>query len=315
MSTNSPNRPAAPSGPNGPEVERFLRYLSLERGRAANTLIAYRRDLESYEEFLHTRGVSDLAQVSREDVTDFATGLTGSSRSVQRRLSSIRSFHRYLVESGQTDHNPAAEVKGPQQPGRLPKALGVHQVSALLESVSGDDTLSLRDRALLEMLYGTGARVSEIVDLALDDVSGSDAKSPEVIRLIGKGDKERIVPLGSKARDALEAYVVRSRPVLARKARRSTPAVFLGARGGQLSRQSVWLILRARAHAAGISDALSPHTLRHSCATHLIAGGADIRVVQELLGHQSVQTTQIYTKVTIDSLRDVYYSAHPRATG
>lgn len=315
MPTNSPNPDWLTSGPVGVEGEKFLRYLSLERGRAANTLIAYRRDLESYQDFLHARNVGDLSAVSREDVAQFAGTLVGSPRSVQRRLSSIRSFHRYLVEMGNADTNPAADVKGPQQPRRLPKALGVHQVAALLESVSADDTLSLRDRALLEMLYGTGARVSEIVDLALDDVTGSDGNSPEAIRVIGKGDKERIVPLGSKAREALEAYVVRSRPVLARKARRSTPFLFLGARGAKLSRQSVWLILRARAEAAGITEALSPHTLRHSCATHLIAGGADIRVVQELLGHQSVQTTQIYTKVTIDSLRDVYYSSHPRATG
>lgn len=315
MSTNSPNRHRPAADPIGPEAERFLRYLSLERGRAANTLIAYRRDLESYRAFLRDRDVADVSSVSREDLVEFAGGLVGSPRSVQRRLSSIRSFHRYLVEIGVANTNPAADVRGPHTPLRLPKALGVHQVTTLLESVNADDIISLRDRALLEMLYGTGARVSEIVDLALDDVSGPEGTSPEVIRLIGKGDKERIVPLGSKAREALEAYVVRSRPLLARKARRATAAVFLGARGAQLSRQSVWLILRARAEDAGITEALSPHTLRHSCATHLIAGGADIRVVQELLGHQSVQTTQIYTKVTIDSLRDVYYSSHPRATG
>ncbi|AVG24136.1 Recombinase XerD [Pontimonas salivibrio] len=315
MSTNSPNQPSPPPGPVGIEGERFLRYLSLERGRSANTLIAYRKDLESYGDFLQAQGVTELSLISREHVAEFARGLTGSPRSVQRRLSSIRSFHRYLMEVGHTQSNPAAEVKGPQQPERLPKALSVHRVTTLLEGVSGDDALSLRDRAVLEVLYGTGARVSEVVNLAVDDVTGIDGVTPEVIRVIGKGDKERIVPLGSKAREALEAYLVRSRPFLARKARRSSAALFLGARGAGLSRQSVWLILRARAEAAGITEPLSPHTLRHSCATHLIAGGADIRVVQELLGHQSVQTTQIYTRVTIDSLRDVYYSSHPRATG
>ena len=186
-------------------------------------------------------------------------------------------------------------------------------MKTLLESVAGDDPISLRDRALLEVLYATGSRVSEITGLSLDDVFGGDGAMVELVRVTGKGNKERIVPLGRYARSAVEAYVVRARPMLIGRARKSTPALFLGARGARLGRQHVWMIIRQRALGAGLTEEVSPHTLRHSCATHLIAGGADIRVVQELLGHQSVQTTQIYTKVTIDSLRDVYITAHPRA--
>ena len=209
--------------------------------------------------------------------------------------------------------NPSLGVSGPASPARLPKALGVGVIQQLLDSVSGDDPVSLRDRALLEVLYGTGARVSEVVGLAVDDVYGADGSTSDLLRVVGKGDKERVVPLGSHARAALEAYLTRARAALISPRTRATASLFLGSRGGLLSRQSVWMILSTRAHKAGIAEPLSPHTLRHSCATHLIAGGADIRVVQELLGHQSVQTTQIYTKVTIDSLRDVYYTSHPRA--
>lgn len=297
------------------EVERFLRYLALERGRSSHTLEAYRRDIAQFMDWLDRNGGAALQEATVETMRAFAASLVGSPRSTQRRLSAVRSFYSYLVESGQMAANPAAEVSGPRQPERLPKALGVQTVTRLLESVSVDDPLSLRDRALLELLYGTGARVSEVVGLAVDDVSSVQGTTPEMVRVIGKGDKERIVPLGSHARQALEAYLVRSRPLLARRAKKSSPALFLGARGMALSRQSIWLVIRGRAEAAGITEDISPHTLRHSCATHLIAGGADIRVVQELLGHQSVQTTQIYTKVTIDSLRDVYYSSHPRARG
>ena len=297
------------------DVAKFLRYLVLERGRSNHTLTAYRADLRQYVAWLEARGVTRLDEVTPSLLEQYATGLDGSPRSIQRRLSSLRSFHSFLVDTRLTLTNPAAGLKGPSQPERLPKALGVTEVLRLLETVSGDDPASLRDRALLEVLYATGARVSEVVGLALDDVFGSDGSPAELLRVIGKGNKERIVPLGSHARRALEAYVVRARPVLAANAKRHSAALFLGLRGTALSRQSVWLILRGRAQDANITSRLSPHTLRHSCATHLIQGGADIRVVQELLGHQSVQTTQIYTKVTIDSLRDVYNLAHPRARG
>jgi integrase/recombinase XerD len=297
------------------QVERFARYLSLERGRSENTLKAYRGDLETYLSWLHHRGVDNPQAVTSEIVEDFSLSLDGSSRSIQRRLSAVRSFHRFLVEDGVVTSDPTAQLSGPAQPDRLPKALGVSQVQNLLESVSGDDTISLRDRALLEVLYATGARVSEVTGLAVDDVFGSNGRPAELLRVLGKGNKERLVPLGRHAQTALEAYVVRARPVLVAKAKRASAALFLGARGGALSRQNVWLILRARAEAAHLSEPLSPHTLRHSCATHLLQGGADIRVVQELLGHSSVQTTQIYTKVTIDTLKDTFFAAHPRATG
>lgn len=309
----APGDPRSDDGFGQAEVERFLRYLALERGRSSHTLTAYRRDLEQFVSWLHAEAGVGVTDATADTIGAFASTLVGSPRSTQRRLSAVRSFYHYLVESGQLSANPAADVSGPRQPERLPKALGVQTVTRLLESVSVDDPVSLRDRALLEVLYGTGARVSEVVGLAVDDVSSLQGTAPEMIRVIGKGDKERIVPLGSHARQALEAYLVRSRPVLARRAKKATPALFLGARGQALSRQSIWLVIRGRAEAAGITEGISPHTLRHSCATHLIAGGADIRVVQELLGHQSVQTTQIYTKVTIDSLRDVYYTSHPRA--
>lgn len=297
------------------QVERFARYLSLERGRSENTLKAYRGDLETYVSWLHHRGVDTPQAVTSEIIDEFARSLDGSPRSIQRRLSAVRSFHRFLVEDGIVTSDPTAQLSGPAQPDRLPKALSVNQVQNLLESVSGDDTMSLRDRALLEVLYATGARVSEVTGLAVDDVFGSDGRPAELLRVLGKGNKERLVPLGRHAQAALEAYVVRARPILVGKAKRASAALFLGARGGALSRQNVWLILRSRAEAVRLSEPLSPHTLRHSCATHLLQGGADIRVVQELLGHSSVQTTQIYTKVTIDTLKDTFFAAHPRATG
>jgi integrase/recombinase XerD len=205
------------------------------------------------------------------------------------------------------------DVPAPKLPKRLPKALRIDQVQALLESVLGDEPIALRDRALLEFLYATGARISEALALSIDDVLGDNSELRDTIRVTGKGQKQRLVPVGSFARAALEAYLVRARPALVRQAKKSTPVVFLGARGGALSRQNAWLILQSAAERAGLSGLVSPHTLRHSFATHVLAGGADIRVVQELLGHSSVQTTQIYTKVTIDTLKDVYLSAHPRA--
>lgn len=296
-------------------VERFLRYLALERGRSDNTLKAYRADLGLYLSWLHGKAIEHPGAIDEKLVNEFVQGLQGSATSIQRRLSAVRSFHAFLAETGETQLNPSHQIRGPRTPDRLPKALSIPQVARLLESIPVDEPKGLRDRALLEVLYATGARVSEVVGMALDDVFNLERETNSLLRVVGKGNRERVVPLGSHARAALEAYVVRGRPSLTAGARRQSAALFLGLRGQALSRQSVWAILRERARAAGISEPLSPHTLRHSCATHLIQGGADIRVVQELLGHQSVQTTQIYTKVTIDSLRDVFYSAHPRARG
>ena len=301
------------TGPLGADIDRFMRFLTLERGRSANTVAAYRADLGHYDQWLQDAGVTDLQAITAAHVEGFAQSLTGSSRTIQRRLSAVRSFHAFLVDDDRAPANPSVGIAGPSSPGRLPKALGVAVVQSLLDSVSADEPIALRDRALLEVLYGTGARVSEVVGLAVDDVYTGEGSTSDLLRVVGKGNKERVVPLGSHARHALEAYLTRARPILAKKSARATPALFLGSRGSALTRQSIWNVLKKRARDAGIADPLSPHTLRHSCATHLVAGGADIRVVQELLGHQSVQTTQIYTKVTIDSLRDVFYTAHPRA--
>jgi integrase/recombinase XerD len=234
-----------------------------------------------------------------------------SATSAGRSVVAVRGFHRFTVREGLAAVDPAAEVKPPQPARRLPKAISVSDVSALLAAAgSGDTPLSLRDVALLELLYGTGARISEVVGLAVDDVGRGDG----LVRLAGKGGKDRIVPVGSYARAAVEAYLVRGRPSLAVSGRGSS-ALFLNARGGSLSRQSAWAVLRAAAERAGLTAKVSPHTLRHSFATHLLDAGADVRVVQELLGHASVTTTQIYTLVTVDQLREVYAGAHPRALG
>ncbi|WP_403025650.1 site-specific tyrosine recombinase XerD [Salinibacterium sp. GXW1014] len=293
-------------------VDRYLRHLGIERGRAANTLAAYGRDLGRYLEFLEARGIRSADAVTGTDVAAFtqelAAGEGKSASSVARVLSSVRGFHRFCLDEGYAVADAAAEHKPPKLALRLPKAIGLDQVEAILAAASGDDPVALRDRALLELLYATGARVSEAVGLNVDDVMGEG----DLVRLLGKGGKQRIVPLGSYARRAIDAYLVRARPGMSAKGK-STPALFLGVRGARVSRQNAWLIIRARAEQAGIEGEVSPHTLRHSFATHLLEGGADVRVVQELLGHSSVATTQLYTLVTADTLRDMYTTAHPRA--
>jgi integrase/recombinase XerD len=232
-----------------------------------------------------------------------------SASSAGRALVAVRGLHRFSLREGLTKTDPAHEVKPPAPTKRLPKAISVDEVERLLEAAGSDETaLALRDRALLELLYGTGARISEAVGLAVDDVD----RGSGLVRLDGKGGKQRMVPVGSYAQRAVEAYLVRSRPVLSAGGR-GTPALFLNARGGRLSRQSAWTVLRSAADRAGLTARVSPHTLRHSFATHLLDGGADVRVVQELLGHASVTTTQVYTLVTVDRLREVYATAHPRA--
>lgn len=295
------------------DLDQYLRHVSIERGLAANTVAAYRRDLDGYVEWLGARGVTEIGDVTSQQVSEFVrelgsreeTPLTASS--LARVLSSIRGLHRFLLEEGTVLSDVAREVKPPKLPSRLPKALTVDQVTALLDAASGDDVQALRDRALLELLYATGARVTEAVSLNVDDVFDED-----IVRLRGKGNKERIVPLGRYARDALDSYLVRARPVFSARGA-ATPALFVGIRGQRVSRQNAWLIIRAAAERAGLAAHVSPHTLRHSFATHLLQGGADVRVVQELLGHSSVATTQIYTMVTADTLRDMYTTAHPRA--
>ncbi|AZZ54251.1 site-specific tyrosine recombinase XerD [Rathayibacter festucae] len=294
-------------------ADAFLRQASVERGLSAHTIAAYRRDLGLYLGWLEERGVTDLATLRRSDVGEFASWLAAraerplAASSRARILSSVRGLHRFALEEGRVADDVAHDVLPPKLPMTLPKAITVEQMASLLEAARGEELSELRDRALLELLYATGARISEAVDLSVDDVFDS-----EVVRLTGKGSKQRMVPLGSFAREAVQDYLVRARPELSRRGR-ATPALFLGVRGSRLSRQSAWLVIRAVAEKAGLDREISPHTFRHSFATHLLAGGADVRVVQELLGHASVATTQIYTLVTADTLRDVYTTAHPRA--
>ncbi len=295
------------------QVQNFLRYVSFERGLSQNTVEAYRRDLEAYAAWCLTRGFTSFAAVSERDLSDFMGELITrtdalSASSVARMLSSVRGLHRYLFAEGALPEDVTRDVSPPKRPQRLPKAITVEQMSTLLSAVVGDDPLAVRDRALLELLYATGARISEITGLSVDDLAGED----NLIRVTGKGNKQRIVPYGSFARDALDAYLVRSRPVLARRGK-GTPTLFLGSRGAPLSRQSAWLIIQDAAEKSQLGLDISPHTFRHSFATHLLQGGADVRSVQELLGHSSVATTQIYTLVTADNLRDMYVTAHPRA--
>ncbi|MEV0953467.1 site-specific tyrosine recombinase XerD [Promicromonospora sp. NPDC050249] len=297
-------------------LQDYLAHLSVERGLSANTVAAYRRDLVRYLAFLTTSGRPGLGDVTEADVTSFVEsvrqGADGgrplSASSTARALAAVRGWHRFAQAEGIAVDDPSAEVRAPTQLRRLPHALSVDDVAALLDAAgTGDGPLPLRDRALLELLYATGARISEIVGLDVDGVSDRTS-----VRLLGKGAKERAVPVGSFARDALEGYLVRSRPALS-AAGRGTPALFLNTRGARMSRQTAWAALQAAAARAGLKEHVSPHTLRHSFATHLLSGGADVRVVQELLGHASVTTTQIYTMVTPDALREVYAAAHPRA--
>lgn len=302
-----------PPTPIERELERYIRYVSLERGRSPNTIQAYRRDLQAWLRWLDDRRVTEPHQVTPAHVADYVASVSGAATTIARALSSIRTFHRYLLDEAVVSADPTAEVHAPALPARLPKALSIEQVQTLLDTVIGDEPEALRDRALLEFLYATGARITEAVSMSVDDVLGDDQRTRETIRVTGKGKKQRIVPIGSYARAALDAYLTRARPVFAQRSARAGAWVFLGTRGGPLSRQNAWLILQRAAERARMPGSVSPHTLRHSFATHILAGGADIRVVQELLGHSSVQTTQIYTKVTIDTLRDVYQSAHPRA--
>lgn len=300
-------------------MRTYLDHLTVERALSANTLSAYRRDLDRYLRHLARAGVTDPAGISTRDVAAYLADLrTGdgdhpplAATSAGRAISAVRGLHRFAVREGLVADDSSRDVPPPTPPKRLPKALSVHDVTAILNAISGDDPLALRDRALLEFLYGTGARISEVVGLARDDVDFT----ARTVTIRGKGGKTRLVPLGGYAAAAVEAYLVRARPGLA-EAGTGTPAVFLNARGGRLSRQSAWTILRRAADAAGLDAShMSPHVLRHSYATHLLDGGADVRVVQELLGHASVTTTQIYTLVTVDRLREVYATAHPRARG
>lgn len=293
-------------------LDSYLRHVTIERGLSEHTVAAYRRDLGGYIEWLTEHDIADTADVDAAVIGRFIADRAGAdpapaATSLARLQSSVRGWHRFLAREGIEVDDPSGRLRPPKAPRRLPKALTIDQVERLLAAPSGDDPIGLRDRALLELLYATGARVSEAVGLDVDDLAHGD-----VLRLRGKGNKERIVPVGSFARAAVDAYLTRVRPGLAAKGRASS-RLFLGARGAPLSRQSAWLVIRAAAEHAQITSEVSPHTLRHSFATHLLQGGADVRVVQELLGHASVATTQIYTHVSVDTLRDIYATSHPRA--
>lgn len=287
---------------------------------------SYRRDLRRYLGFLAGRDITGLDAITEQTVADFLMALREgdsehpalSASSAGRTVVAVRGFHKFAVRDGLIDRDPSSGVKPPAPAKRLPKALKLGEVEAILEAAgAAGTTLAMRDRALLEVLYGTGARISEAVGLDVDDLDMGESDEEASVLLRGKGSKERIVPVGRFAREAVAAYVVRARPELVANASSTSNggALFLNARGGRLSRQSAWSVIVKAADAAGVAAEVSPHTLRHSFATHLLEGGADVRVVQELLGHASVTTTQVYTLVTVDSLREVYAAAHPRALG
>jgi integrase/recombinase XerD len=293
----------------------YCQHATVERGLSRHTMSAYERDLHRYARFMAGRGVHDPESVQLSDMADFAVAIaTGSDggqvlgqSSVARTVVAVRGFHRFCLAEGLSSHDPGTDWQPPAVPRRLPKALAYDQVAALIESAGvGSDAVALRDVALIEILYGTGARVDEAVGLDRDDVD----LDGRILLVRGKGGKQRLLPLGGAAVAAVEAYLVRGREVFTRG---RTPAVFVNSRGNRLSRQSAWAIVATAARRAGIPTPVSPHTLRHSFATHLVERGADVRVVQELLGHASVTTTQIYTRVTVDTLREVYSTSHPRA--
>jgi integrase/recombinase XerD len=317
-------------------VRRYLDHLTVERGLAAHTIEAYRRDLERYAATLAAAGRTEIGAVATQDVAEYLARLRQgddqhkplAASSAGRAVVAVRGLHAFALAERLAGTDPARSVRPPSPPRRLPRAVSIPDVERLLQ-IAGDSPAQRRDRALLELLYGTGARISEAVGLDIDDLDlpapsgrSNGAVSPgkhsgvATVRLAGKGGRQRVVPVGSYALAALQAYLVQARPALAASARsgQPSPAVFLNARGGRLTRQGAWGALRAAAARAGLTE-VSPHMLRHSFATHLLDGGADVRVVQELLGHASVSTTQVYTLVTVDKLREVYAASHPRALG
>jgi integrase/recombinase XerD len=296
----------------------FFNYLSIEKGLSRNTTAAYRRDLERFFHYLSINQLN-LSQITPEELVGYISWLRGRANtefkigesSIARNVISLRSYFSYLAKE-HNYQNPTLNFHPPKIPKRLPKALTVDQIMSILE-ISGDDLISLRDRALLELLYATGARVTEIINLNTTDISSTQNDDSQVttIRVKGKGGKERVVPIGSFGLTAVNDYLTRSRPTLCKVL--TQKALFLNQRGGRLTRQSAWSVVANRAARAGLAEVVTPHSMRHSFATHLLDGGADIRVVQELLGHASVTTTQIYTLITIDRLRESYASAHPRS--
>ena len=300
-------------------LQSFLDHLTIERGLSSNSISAYRRDLAKFSVFLD-REKLDFERLSEDEIISFEVWLKGLGMevtSINRNISALKSFYKYLAQEFSTN-NPVSAVLSSKVPRRLPKALTIKEITSLIDSTKREgDPISLRDHAIIELLYGTGARVSEIVGIDINDFAQSDVEGNPIttLKLRGKGSKERIVPLGSFAKNALDEYLVRIRPNLLSKSKsaRVETALFLNQRGSRLSRQSAWQMISDAADSTGLSGKVSPHVFRHSYATHLLDGGADIRVVQELLGHASVTTTQIYTLITIDKVREAYATAHPRA--
>lgn len=296
-------------------ADRYLDYLSVERGLASHSLAAYRRDLALYAAYLDARGIEGPLDAEPDDLTGFVTwirelrtsqGKPYATSTISRTLVAVRGLHKFLLREGLADTDPSVEAIGPRTPRSLPKALSSSQIERLLASPVGDDPVGLRDRAMLELLYAAGLRITELVDLDVDDVD----LIQRTVRCFGKGSKERVVPFGRVACRALGAWMTRGRPCI----QPDSPALFCNRRGGRLTRQGGWKIIKRHAQRAGFADRVSPHTLRHSFATHLLDNGADVRVVQELLGHASVNTTQVYTRVSRTRLRAVYDQAHPRAS-
>lgn len=306
------------------QIRGYLDHLAVEKGASAHTLAAYRRDLARYREYLAHSGVVDLGAVTESHVAGFRAQLATADpdagrralapSSVARALAAVRGLHRFSARDGVTAADVAAAITPPRPPRRLPRALPVDRIIAVIEA-AGDteldtDPARIRDRAMLELLYASGARAAELVGLDVDDLDGLDHPDGGTVILRGKGGKERLVPVGRPACDAVGAYLVRARPALAV---RGGPGLFLNTRGGRVTRQTLWNVVTVAAERAGVTESVSPHAFRHSFATHLLDGGADIRVVQELLGHASVTTTQVYTLVTVDTLREVWAECHPRA--
>ncbi len=300
-------------------LQSFIDHLTIERGLSLNSISAYRRDLTKFSHFLADNSM-DFEKLSESEITDFEVWLKQaqmSINSINRNISALKSFYKYAAQE-YVIANPVSGVASSKVPQRLPKALTIKEVTSLIDSTKREgDPISLRDHAIVELLYGTGARVSEVVGIDINDFAQSEVEGHPIttLKLRGKGSKERIVPLGSFAKSALDEYLVRIRPNLLTKSKsaRVETALFLNQRGSRLSRQSAWQVISDAADATGLSGKVSPHVFRHSYATHLLDGGADIRVVQELLGHASVTTTQIYTLITIDKVREAYATAHPRA--
>lgn len=300
-------------------LQSFLDHLTIERGLSSNSISAYKRDLAKFSDFLAKEKL-DFESLTENEIISFEVWLKGlgmAVTSINRNISALKSFYKYLAQEFSTN-NPVGGLASSKVPRRLPKALTIKEITSLIDSTKREgDPISLRDHAIIELLYGTGARVSEIVGVDINDFAQSDIEGNPIttLKLRGKGSKERIVPLGSFAKSALDEYLVRIRPNLLTKSKSAKveTALFLNQRGSRLSRQSAWQMISDAADVTGLSGKVSPHVFRHSYATHLLDGGADIRVVQELLGHASVTTTQIYTLITIDKVREAYATAHPRA--